>query len=67
MTNPFLPTMITNRLTELSPQLLRQRNIQLVMLDFDHTIVPYTTNEPTEEMERWLRDMTVSEFAMCVV
>ena len=67
MTNPFLPTMIANRLTELSPQLLRQRNIQLVMLDFDNTIVPYTTNEPTEEMERWLRDMAASEFAMCVV
>ena len=67
MTNPFLPTMIANRLTELSPQLLRQRDIQLVMLDFDNTIVPYTTNEPTEEMETWLRQMADSEFTLCVV
>ena len=67
MTNPFLPTMMANRLTELSPQLLRQRNIQLVMLDFDNTIVPYTTNEPTEEMERWLKQMADSGFALCVV
>ena len=67
MTNPFLPTMIANQLTELSPQLLRQRNIRLVMLDFDNTIVPYTTNVPEAEMERWLREMTQSEFALCVV
>jgi HAD superfamily phosphatase (TIGR01668 family) len=59
--------MIANRLTELSPQLLRQRDIQLVMLDFDNTIVPYTTNEPTEEMETWLRQMADSEFTLCVV
>jgi HAD superfamily phosphatase (TIGR01668 family) len=59
--------MIANRLTELSPQLLQQRDIQLVMLDFDNTIVPYTTNEPTEEMETWLRQMADSEFTLCVV
>ena len=67
MTNPFLPTMVANRLTELSPELLRQRNIQLVMLDFDNTIVPYTTNIPTEEMAAWLKQMADSEFTLCVV
>ena len=32
---------------DLSPQLLQQRGIALLMLDFDNTIVPYTTDEPT--------------------
>ena len=67
MTNHFLPTILADRLTDLSEELLRQRNIRLVMLDFDNTIVPYTTNTPTEEMERWLRAMAASEFSVCVV
>ena len=67
MTNPFLPDLLTDRLTDLTSQLLRKRNIRLVMLDFDNTIVPYTTNTPTEEMERWLKQMAASEFVLCVV
>ena len=46
---------------------LQQRNIKLLMLDFDNTIVPYTTNTPTEEMERWLKAMTSGEVPVCVV
>ena len=64
---PFLPTMLTHRLTDLTCEELTKRNIRLVMLDFDNTIVPYTTNTPTEEMERWLKQMAASEFALCVV
>ena len=67
MTNPFLPSLVTDRLTDLTSQLLCERGIRLVMLDFDNTIVPYTTNVPTEDMERWLRDMAASEFSLCVV
>ena len=67
MTNPFLPTMLTPRLTDVTMQLLQQRGIRLVMLDFDNTIVPYTTNEPTEEMEAWLRQMAEADCHVCVV
>ena len=67
MTNPFLPTLMTDQLPEVTPQLLCERDIRLVMLDFDNTIVPYTTNVPAEEMERWLRQMAASEFSVCVV
>ena len=67
MKNPFLPTMLTHRLTDLTCEELTKRNIRLVMLDFDNTIVPYTTNTPTEDMERWLKQMAASEFALCVV
>ena len=67
MKNPFLPTMLTDRLTDLTPQLLTEREIRLLMLDFDNTIVPYTTNQPTQEMECWLRRMAASEITLCVV
>ena len=56
---PFslLPRIRTEKLTDLTVQHLLDRKIRLLMLDFDNTIVPYTTNVPTEEMERWLRAM----------
>ena len=43
----FLPAMITEKLTDITPELLRSRKIRLLMLDFDNTIVPYTTTVPT--------------------
>ncbi len=63
----FLPGIITDSLTDITPELLRSRNIRLLMLDFDNTIVPYTTTVPTEEMETWLRDMNASDIQVCIV
>jgi len=37
------------------------------MLDFDNTIVPYTTSVPTEAVEAWLREMLASDIQVCVV
>ena len=63
----FLPTIITESVTDLTPELLRQKDIRLLMLDFDNTIVPYTTNVPTEEMSQWLKDMAASNIQVCIV
>ena len=63
----FLPFAITEKLTDLTPQYLRDQNIRLLMLDFDNTIVPYTTSTPTREMTDWLRMMNGSDIQMCVV
>ncbi len=66
---PFslIPRLMVPRLTDLTPALLRQHGVTFLMLDFDNTIVPYTTNEPTPEMERWLQTMLDSEIGLCVV
>lgn len=67
MSFSLLPTLMTPKLTDLTPQHLRLRGIQLLMMDFDNTIVPYTTSTPTAEMDRWLREMTASDIKLCVV
>ena len=64
---PFLPTYRIKAITELTPEMLQAVGIQLLMLDFDNTIVPYTTNVPTEEMEAWLKAMLASDVKICVV
>ena len=67
MNFPLLPRYITNALTDLTPEFLEREDIRLLMLDFDNTIVPYTTNIPTPVMEQWLKTMTVSSVQLCVV
>lgn len=64
---PFLPTMMTDSITDLTPQMLTDAGIRLLMLDFDNTIVPYTTDTPTPEMDIWLRQMLASPVKLCVV
>ena len=66
---PFslIPTYITEKLTDLTPELLQAKNIDFLMLDFDNTIVPYTADVPTDEVEKWLQNMVQSPIGMCVV
>ena len=63
----FIPRIIVDKLTDVTPELLRHHGVQFLMLDFDNTIVPYTTNTPTGEMERWLQTMLTSDIGICVV
>ena len=63
----FLPKLIAPALTDVSLELLQRYDIRLLMLDFDNTIVPYTTSIPTEEMESWLKRMKDSDIQLCVV
>ena len=66
MSLSFLPKWILNDLTQVTPELLRSHGIRLLMMDFDNTIVPYTTNVPTETMETWLKTMAAGEIPICV-
>ncbi|MCI7096646.1 MAG: YqeG family HAD IIIA-type phosphatase [Clostridiales bacterium] len=67
MSFSLLPRLITDELTDLTPDFLHARGIKLLMLDFDNTIVPYTTDEPTEKMAAWLRKMQQTDIQLCVV
>lgn len=67
MSISLLPSLIAESLTDITPELLHSRGIRLLMLDFDNTIVPYTTDEPTAQMARWLEQMCHSGLQLCVV
>jgi len=67
MSFSLLPELMTESVTDLTPELLKRRGIRLLMLDFDNTIVPYTTDIPTGTMEAWLHEMLNSEVKVCVV
>ena len=67
MNFPLLPVYMADAVTDLTPGFLQDQGIRLLMLDFDNTIVPYTTNTPTPEMAAWLQNMLASPIRLCVV
>ena len=54
MSFSLLPRFLTPELTDLTPDFLLDKGIHLLMMDFDNTIVPYTTDVPTERIRFWL-------------
>ena len=63
----LLPRIVAESVTDLTPELLHSRKIRLLMMDFDNTIVPYVTDEPTPQMLAWLEQMKTSDIILCVV
>ena len=63
----FLPDYIFPRLTDLSPAFLQQRGITLLLMDFDNTMLPYTTNVPTQELLDWMERMKAAGITLCIV
>ena len=67
MSFSLLPRFMTPQLTDVTLDFLEEHGILLLMLDFDNTIVPYTTSIPTEKMQQWLKMMASSSISVCVV
>ncbi len=67
MSFSLLPKLMADSLTDITPDLLIQRGVRLLMLDFDNTIVPYTTSTPTSLMLSWLAWVKDCGIYVCVV
>lgn len=64
---PFLPTWRAPAVTDISASFLKQQGIRLLMLDFDNTLVPYTTDVPAESVKNWLETMKNTDLTVCIV
>ena len=67
MSLSLLPKVLAEELTDITLELLHSLGIRLLMLDFDNTIVPYTTDVPTEKMAAWLEEMNASPVKIAIV
>ena len=64
---PLLPTWQTDRVTQITVEFLQKQKIRLLMLDFDNTLLPYTTNTPTGAVIAWLEEMKAAGLTVCIV
>ena len=55
---PFslIPDRLLQRYTDLTPQLLGQLDVRLLLCDLDYTLAPRSVTEPNEELHAWLND-----------
>lgn len=63
----LLPRAIYPKLTDLTPEDLQRDGVRLLMLDFDNTVLPYTSNELTDELLAWADTMQSAGIQLCVV
>ena len=66
---PFslLPKLIFHKLTDVTPDFLREHGIRLLMLDFDNTMLPYTSQIPSSELLLWIDRIKRAGIELCVV
>ena len=67
MSFSLLPKHVFEKITQITPEFLRQRGVKLLMLDFDNTLLPYTSSVPSAELLRWLDAMKRGGVKLCVV
>lgn len=57
MKNIFYPKAHFNNIYEITPNFLKSRGLEGVLLDIDNTLVPYSVKVPDEKVLRWLGDL----------
>ena len=63
----FLPSYIFPEITDISPGFLKDKDIRLLLMDFDNTMLPYTKNSPSTELLLWIRQMKDAGIDLCIV
>ena len=63
----LIPNLIYESICDLTPQVLKQHNVDVLLMDFDNTIVPYTCDIPQECVNAWFRQMHEAGITLCVV
>lgn len=56
-----------DKLTDVSPEFLRDRGIRLLLLDLDNTISPYGVYRPGEDVLSWARDCREKGITLFIV
>ena len=57
MSFSLIPKYSFEKLTDISPELLRSIGVKLLLLDLDNTVSPYGEKEPTREILKWIGEM----------
>lgn len=67
MFSKFKPSLRVGRVTELTPDRLREQGITNLLLDVDSTLKPYRSREVGPEVRAWLTTMRESGIGLCLL
>lgn len=63
----LIPDLIYDSVIQLTPEVLRGLGIDVLFLDFDNTIVPYTSDVPSAQVADWFDSVKAAGIRLCVV
>ncbi len=63
----LLPNYIFEKLTDITPDFLLEKDIHLLLMDFDNTMLPYTTDTPEQALLIWAQTMQKAGLKLCIV
>jgi len=62
-----IPKLVVPDIFHVTPELLRQKGITLLLLDLDNTLTPYTESLPTERVLAWIKELRVSGVTLFMI
>ena len=63
----FYPTALYERITDLTPELLREMGVRGLLLDVDNTLTRFHSTDVSDEVFAWLRRMADEGFSLAIV
>ena len=60
------PTVAVEKVTDISPELLRQMEVDAILLDVDNTLAPPTEKIPYEGVPKWIDEIKEAGFAVVI-
>ncbi len=63
----FVADHVCPRAVDLSPALLADLGVSLLLADLDNTLIPYTLSLPTDELRAWRDRLADHDVTLCVI
>lgn len=63
----FGPTKILEKISDITPQLLNEMGVEVLLLDVDNTLTSYKSHEPAAGSLEWIKEMKKEGFKLIIV
>lgn len=63
----FLPMLMIGKMTDITPQSMKNIGVQTLLLDIDNTMTTHDNPVPAEGVEKWIEMMKASGFSLIIV
>lgn len=60
------PTVTLEKVTDITPELLREMGVDAILLDVDNTLAPPTSSSPFEGVQEWIDEIKAAGFSVVI-
>ncbi len=63
----FRPTLVCEKVTDITPQMLKKLRVKAILLDVDNTLTSYISKNPLEGSVEWAKNLQKMGYAVYIV